>query len=58
MEQLEAGKQMEAIGNMLDIAMEYQLELEVIYFALKTMKENPTLSPVEAFALGVTEWVK
>jgi hypothetical protein len=51
-------KQLEAIGKMLDTALEYGLELEVIYFALTTMKKNPELSPAEAFALGVTEWVK
>ena len=28
-------EEMQAIGNLLDTAMEYGLELEVIYFALK-----------------------
>ncbi len=50
--------QMQAISSMLDEALEYGLEVEVIYWALKYMRENPTISPVEAFALGVTEWVK
>jgi len=50
--------ELEAIGNMLDVALEYGYEVEVIYFALKNMKENPTLSPLEAFTLGVTEWIK
>jgi hypothetical protein len=50
--------EMKAISDMLDVALEFGFELEVIYFALKHMKENPTLSPVEAFALGVSEWVK
>lgn len=58
MEQLDIKKQMEVIDTMLDAAIEHQLEVEVIYFALKSMKENPTLSPAEAFVLGVTEWVK
>jgi len=51
-------KELEAIGKMLDTALEYGLELEVIYSSLKTMKENPKLNPAEAFALGVTEWVR
>lgn len=51
-------QEMELISNMLDSALEYGMEVEVIYFALKYMKENPNISPAEAFALGVTEWVK
>lgn len=51
-------EQMDAISEMLDAAMEFGLEVEVIYFALKYMKETPTASPAEAFALGVAEWVK
>lgn len=58
MEQNDAGQQMDAIGSMLDVALEYGLELEVIYYALRYMKENPKISPVEAFTLGVSEWVK
>lgn len=52
------GKQLEFIGVGLDAALENGLELEVIYFALKYMKENPNVTPAEAFALGVTEWIK
>ena len=51
-------EQMEAISDLLDLALDYELELEVIYFALKYMKENSELSPVEAFQLGITEWIK
>ncbi len=54
----EKNLELDAIGNMLDIALEYGLEVEVIYFALKKMKENPSLNPIEAFTLGVTEWIK
>lgn len=57
-EQRKYQDEMDAIGSMLDVALEYGLELEVIYYALKYMKENPKISPVEAFTLGVTEWVK
>jgi hypothetical protein len=34
------------------------MEVEVIYFALKYMKENPSVTPAEAFVMGVTEWIK
>lgn len=51
-------EQMDAIGNMLDVALEYGLELEVIYYALKYMKQNPDILPAEAFLMGVSEWVK
>ena len=51
-------EEMEAISNMLDTAIDYGLEVEVIYWTLKYVKDNPTVSPAEAFALGVAEWVK
>lgn len=46
------------IGDVLDQAIEYGLEVEVIYWALKYMKEDPSISPAEAMTLGVLEWVK
>ncbi len=51
-------EQLEAIDQMLDSAMEFGMEVEVIYQALMYIKENPNSSPAEAFALGVAEWVK
>ena len=51
-------EQMEAIDQMLDSAMEFGLEVEAIYKALQYMKENPSSTPAEAFALGIAEWVK
>jgi predicted RNA methylase len=51
-------EQLKAIGQMLDSAMAFGLEVEVIYQALTYMKENPVVTPAEAFALGVAEWVK
>lgn len=51
-------EQMEAIDKMLDSAIEFGMEVEAIFSALKYMKENPSVSPAEAFALGVAEWVK
>lgn len=51
-------EQMQAIDQMLDSVLEFGMEVEVIYWALKYIKENPSATPAEAFALGVTEWVK
>lgn len=51
-------EQMEAISELLDTALEFGLEVEVIYYALKYIKEHPELSPVAAFQLGITEWIK
>jgi hypothetical protein len=48
----------EVINNILDQVLEQGLEVECIYWALVAMKENPRLSPGEAFALGLTEWIK
>lgn len=50
-------EQMEAIDKMLDSAMEFGLEVEAIYWALNYIKKNPTVTPAEAFALGVAEWI-
>jgi hypothetical protein len=55
---MNAKEQMEAISNSLDIAIEYGMEVEVIYFALMHMKKNPDTTPVEAFLLGITELIK
>lgn len=51
-------KQMEFISSGLDEALKFGLEVEVILWSLKAMRENPNLSPAEAFYLGVTEWIK
>lgn len=50
--------EMQAISDMLDTALEYGLEVEVIYWALMYMKKDPDVSPAQAFTLGVAEWVK
>ncbi len=54
------GKQDElrAIAVYLEEAAEYGLEAEVVYTALKSMQEDPTLSPAQAVQLGADEWVK
>lgn len=51
-------QQMDVIDSQLDKAIEFGMEVEVIYFALEYMKENPSVSPAEAFVMGVTEWIK
>lgn len=55
---MDTKEQMKTISTSLDMAMEYGLEVEVIYFALMHMKKNPEVTPVEAFILGVTELIK
>lgn len=49
---------LEAIDMLLDDVIEQGLEVECIYWALKIMQENPTLTPGQAFALGLAEWIK
>ncbi len=48
----------EIIDNLLDEVIKQGLEVECIYWALKMMQENPELTPGQAFALGLTEWIK
>lgn len=57
-EDKELASEMQAISDMLDSALEYGFEVEVIYWALRYMKENPDSTPAQAFALGVAEWIK
>lgn len=51
-------EQMDAIAGLLEIAEENEMEIEVIYYALVYMKNNPNVTPYEAFQLGFTEWMK
>lgn len=55
---MDVKEQMDIIDAQLDIALEHGMELEVIFYALKYMKENPTVTPAEAFYLGISEWIK
>lgn len=48
----------ETIDKWLDIAIDSGLEVEIIYFALLALKENPKLTPGEAFIYGISEWIK
>lgn len=44
--------------NAIKNASEYGLEVEVIVYALKFMKEDPNLSIVEAVIAGYEEWIR
>jgi hypothetical protein len=54
----EDSNNMDAINNALNGAREYGLEVEVVYWALKAMKEDPSLTIEEAIEAGYWEWVK
>lgn len=49
---------MEVISSYLLEAEEYGLLTEVVFYALKAMKENPQLTESQAIVLGYEEWVK
>jgi len=51
-------KDINIIGGILTEASEYNLETEVVTWALKEMKENPKLELWEAMNLGANEWLK
>lgn len=51
-------EELKIIGNAIKNASGYGLEAEVVTFALKSMKENPQLSIVEAMIVGYEEWIK
>jgi len=51
-------EELKVISSVLDEAIEFGLEVETIYWALIAMKQNPEMTPAEAMALGILEWVK
>ncbi len=55
---MSAQTDMAVISTLLDEASEQGLEIEVIYTALKTMREDDAISPVAAFQYAVDEWIK
>ena len=54
-EQLET---IEYINTLMDEVKKYNLEGEVIYYALKYMKENPKVEIYDAFIEGYFEFMK
>jgi predicted RNA methylase len=55
---MSASTDMKVIEVLLDEAMEHGMEIEVIYSALKAVKEDPEITPAQAFQYGMDEWVK
>jgi hypothetical protein len=55
---MSAQTEMKVIDVLLSEAMDNGLELEVIYSALKAMREDETLTPAQAFQVAMDEWVK
>jgi predicted RNA methylase len=55
---MSAQTDMKVISVLLDEALEHGLELEVIYSALKVMREDDSLTPAQAFQEAMNEWVK
>jgi len=55
---MSAQTDMKVISVLLDEAMEMGLEVEVIYSALKTMREDDSITPAQAFQEAINEWVK
>ena len=49
-------KEMKQISKRLDDVKFYHMETEVIYSALKIMKDNPEKSILDAFDEGCLEW--
>ena len=48
--------ELSGISTILKEAYSNGLAIEVIYFALKAMKSNPSLTVVEAMICGCDEW--
>ena len=55
---MSAQTDMKVISVLLDEAMEQGLEVEVIYNALKLMREDDAITPAQAFQEAMNEWVK
>jgi hypothetical protein len=51
-------EQIVLISQLLRESAEYGLEAEVIAWSLKSMQEDPSQQPYEAFAAGYNEWIK
>ena len=55
---MSAQTDMKVISVLLEEAMEYGLEIEVIYSALKTMREDDAITPPQAMQEAMNEWIK
>lgn len=54
----EITKSMDVVASALHEAAKHNLQIEVVTWALKYMKEDPTISIEEAITMGLNEWVK
>jgi hypothetical protein len=50
--------EMDAVAIALEQSREEGLDVEVVTWALRYMKENPSLTISEAITMGYYEWVK
>jgi predicted RNA methylase len=55
---MSAQTDMKVISVLLDEAMAEGLEVEVIYSALKTMREDDSITPAQAMQVAMDEWIK
>ena len=53
-----AQTEMKVISVLLEEAMDNGLEVEVVYAALKAMREDDAITPAQAFQIGMDEWIK
>ena len=51
-------EELETIELILEEASQYGLRYEVDKFAQKFLREDPTLSEIEAYVMAYNEWVK
>jgi hypothetical protein len=51
-------QELKVIGVLLEEAMEYGLEAEVVHSALKAMQEDNTLHPSQAIQYAMEDWIK
>lgn len=55
---MSAQTDMKLISMLLEEAMNNGLEVEVIYGALKVMREDDAITPAQAFQIAADEWIK
>ncbi len=51
-------KGLKAVREVLEESKKYNLEAEVIYFAIKYMQRDPKLTVSECVQMAMDEWVK
>jgi hypothetical protein len=49
---------LDVVGTFIEDAGKYGLVSEVVYFALRYMKNNPEASIEDAMNYGYSEWIK